>query len=127
MALLPWLGGCGASSLLDATEPWIKASWVPTHGRTLDAQEVGILRIQAGAYGNTSQPVYLLSDNYLTYNPASTTLDAFGTIDLPLYISGKKCASGTTGAVFDSLTVRMSIARQTYAARVAVACQDALR
>lgn len=126
-ALLPCLWGCGASSLLDSTAPWIKASWVPTQGRPLDAQEVGILRIKAGAYGNGSLPVYFISDKGLTYNPSSTTLDQFGTVDVPLYVSGHTCASGTTGPVFDSLTLRMSTGGTNYTARIAVACQDAVR
>ncbi len=125
--LLPWLAGCGSGSLLGSTAPWIKASWIPTSGRTLDAQQLGILRIQAGAYGNGKLSVFLISDKGLTYNPSSTTLDQFGTIDQPLHLSGHTCASGTTGPVLDTMTVRMSTGGESYLARIAIACQDALR
>lgn len=125
--LLPWLGGCGANSLLESTPPWITASWVPTAGRALDAQQLGILRIQAGGYGNGKLAVYLTSDKGLTYNPSSTTLDQFGTVDQPLQISGHTCASGVTGPILDSLAVRMNTGGRNYTTRLAVACQNAVR
>jgi len=128
MALLPWLGGCGAGSLLDSTSPWIRASWASTAGQNLSKSSLGTLRVAAGAYGGAKATAVLEMDRLAEYTPRTLALDDFGTGQTTLVASGVACASGTAGAVIDSLTARLVVAGTTKAtARLAVACQDALR
>lgn len=89
---------------------------------------MGTLRVSAGAYGGAKATAILEMDRHAEYTPRTLTLDDFGTGQTTLVVSGLTCASGTTGSVIDSLTARLVVSGTTKAtARLAVACQDALR
>lgn len=121
--------GCGSSSFLDSTDPWIDARWNPSKSQKLSPTSAGVLSIHAGAYGGGKATAILLLDNPQSqYTPGTVALDDFGTGTTTLVISGLDCTQRKSLVAFDSLTVRLDISGTTQAtARLAVACQEALR
>lgn len=121
------LGSCGTTSLLESTPPWIQASWRSGTAK-LSPSQVGVLEVQAGAYGGGTPTVLLLLERNQNYTPASLKLDEFGYGRTTLAIADLACESGVSGPVFDSLTVRLRISESLQAStRLAVACQAAPR